>query len=183
MKFLVARTIVERQVKDLINPLIEELGFELIRVKYIDSKRPTLQIMLDKEDKGIEITECAKISTTISVLLDVNDPIKNEYDLEVSSPGINRPLTRKKDFKTWEGFDVKIKTNEIIEDRKNFKGILRGIEKNEILLELDEGTIGLSFDWIDEANLSISVEQILKDAKHEKTPALSENEFDEIEID
>jgi ribosome maturation factor RimP len=113
----------------------------------------------------------------------VSDPIKNEYNLEVSSPGINRPLTRRKDFDTWEGYDVKIKTNELIEQRKNFKGILRGISKNEILLEVIEGTIGLNFDWIDEASLSISIEKILKESKLEKTHSLNENEFDKIEID
>ena len=183
MEHLIAKTTIDRQVKDLITLPIEELGFEIVRVKYIDDKRPTLQIMLDKGDNGIEIAECAKLSTTISTLLDVNDPIKNEYDLEVSSPGINRPLTRKKDFDTWEGYDVKIKTNELIEQRKNFKGVLRGIRNNEILLEVIEGTIGLSFDWIDEANLSISVEKILKDSKLEKNNTLSEIEFDKIEID
>ena len=183
MEYLVAKTIIDRQIKDLITPSIEGLGFNIVRVKYIDGKRPTLQIMLDKGDIGIEIAECAKVSTTISALLDVNDPIKNEYNLEVSSPGINRPLTRKKDFNTWEGYEVKIKTNEIIENRKNFKGILRGTRKSEILLEMVEGTIGLSFDWVEDANLSISVEKILKDSKGEKTQALNELEFDKIEID
>ena len=183
MEYLVARTLIDKQIKNLIAPSIEELGFEIIRVKYIDDKQPTLQIMLDKGDNGIEIAECAKISTIISALLDVDDPIKNEYNLEVSSPGINRPLTRKKDFKTWEGYDIKIKTNELIEQRKNFKGVLRGFREGEVLLEMVEGTIGLNFDWITEAYLSISVEKILKDSKYEKTDALSELEFDKIEID
>ena len=183
MEYLVARTLIDKQIKNLIAPSIEELGFEIIRVKYIDDKQPTLQIMLDKGDNGIEIAECAKISTIISALLDVDDPIKNEYNLEVSSPGINRPLTRKKDFKTWEGYDIKIKTNELIEQRKNFKGVLRGFREGEILLEMVEGTIGLNFDWITEAYLSISVEKILKDSKYEKTDELSELEFDKIEID
>jgi ribosome maturation factor RimP len=183
MEYLVAKTIIEKKVCEIVGPMIADLGFDLIRVKYIDGKRNTLQIMLDKGDDGIEISECAKISTTISALLDVNDPIKNEYDLEVSSPGINRPLTRKKDFQTWSGFYVKVKTNETIEKRKNFKGILRGVEENEILIEVDEGTIGLDFDWIDEANLSISMERLLKDAKYEKIRTVSENEFDKIEID
>jgi ribosome maturation factor RimP len=183
MEYLIARTVMEQQIKDLIEPSIDSLGFEIVRVKYIDGKMPILQIMLDKEYKGIEIAECAKISTTISALLDMNDPIKNEYNLEVSSPGINRPLTRKKDFEIWEGYDVKIKTNEIIEQRKNFRGMLRGVINNEILLEMIEGTIGLSFDWIDEANLSISIEKILKDSRYEKKSDLNELEFDNVEID
>jgi ribosome maturation factor RimP len=183
MEHLIARTVIDRQIRDLITPPVEELGFEIVRVRYVDGKNPTLQIMLDKENNGIEIAECAKLSITISTLIDVSDPIKNEYNLEVSSPGINRPLTRRKDFDTWEGYDVKIKTNELIEQRKNFKGVLRGISKNEILLEVIEGIIGLNFDWIDEASLSISIEKILKESKVEKTHSLNENEFDKIEID
>jgi len=183
MEHLIARTVIDQQIRDLITPPVEELGFEIVRVRYVDGKKPTLQIMLDKGNNGIEIAECAKLSTTISTLIDVSDPIKNEYNLEVSSPGINRPLTRRKDFDTWEGYDVKIKTNELIEQRKNFKGILRGISKNEILLEVIEGTIGLNFDWIDEASLSISIEKILKESKLEKTHSLNENEFDRIVID
>ena len=183
MEHLIARTVIDRQIRNLITPTVEELGFEIVRVQYVDGKKPTLQIMLDKENNGIEIAECAKLSITISTLIDVSDPIKNEYNLEVSSPGINRPLTRRKDFDTWEGYDVKIKTNELIEQRKNFKGVLRGISKNEILLEVIEGIIGLNFDWIDEASLSISIEKILKESKLDKTHSLNENEFDKIEID
>jgi ribosome maturation factor RimP len=183
MDHLVAKTLIEKQIKDIVSPSVEKLGFEIVRVKYIDKEKPILQIMLDKDNCGIEIAECAKVSTTISALLDIEDPINNEYDLEVSSPGINRPLTRKKDFTTWEGYDVRVKTTEIIDQRKNFKGVLRGIFKNEVLLEMTEGTIGLSCDWLDEAFLSISVEKILKDSKYEKTSALNENEFDKIEID
>jgi ribosome maturation factor RimP len=183
MKNLVAKTLIDQKIKDLIDPTIKDLGFQVVRVQYTDIKKATLQIMLDNKNRDIEIAECAKISTTISAILDVNDPIKNEYDLEISSPGINRPLTRKKDFETWEGYDVKIKTNEIIEHRKNFKGILRGVKGDEILLEITEGTIGLNFDWVDEASLSISIDQVLKDSKYEKTHALSELEFDKLEID
>ena len=125
--------------------------------------------MLDKDNKGIEIAECATVSTTISAILDVNDPIENEYNLEVSSPGINRPLTRRKDFKVWEGYGVKVKTSEIIDHRKNFKGILRGVKNDEVLLEITEGTIGLEFDWVEEAYLSVSVDEILKNSKFIKT--------------
>lgn len=183
MDHLIAKILIEKQIKDIVSPSVEKLGFEIVRVKYIDKEKPILQIMLDRDSIGVEIAECAKVSTIISALLDVEDPIKNEYDLEVSSPGINRPLTRKKDFTTWEGYDVRIKTTEIIDQRKNFKGVLRGILKNEVLLEMTEGTIGLSCDWLDEAFLSISVEKILKDSKYEKTSDLNENEFDKIEID
>ncbi len=165
MKNLIASTPISKQVQELITPTIEQLGYELIRIKYFDKEKATLQIMLDRDNRGIEIEECAKISTTVSAILDVNDPIKNEYNLEISSPGINRPLTRKKDFDIWEGHSAKIKTKETIDKNKNFKGILRGTKNNEILLEIEEGVIGLNFDWIETAQLSISIEKLLKDSK------------------
>ena len=169
MDHLVANTLIDNKIKTLVLPTIEQLGFELVRIRYFDKDKATLQIMLDKDNKGIEIAECATVSTTISAILDVNDPIENEYNLEVSSPGINRPLTRRKDFKVWEGYGVKIKTSEIIDHRKNFKGILRGVKNDEVLLEITEGTIGLEFDWVEEAYLSVSVDEILKNSKFIKT--------------
>ena len=108
MDHLIANTPIDNKIKTLVLPTIEQLGFELVRIRYLDNDKATLQIMLDKDNKGIEIAECATISTTISAILDVNDPIANEYNLEVSSPGINRPLTRRKDFKVWKGYGVKI---------------------------------------------------------------------------
>ena len=165
MNHLIANTAISKKIKPLVLPTVEKLGFELIRIKYFERDRATLQIMLDKDNRGIEINECAMISTTISAILDVDDPIENEYDLEISSPGINRPLTREKDFDIWEGYDIKIKTTEVIDNRKNFKGVLRGIKNNEILLEVFEGIIGLNVDWIEEAHLSISIEKLLKTSK------------------
>ena len=127
-----------------------------------DKDKATLQIMLDKNNNGIQIDDCARLSTTISTILDVDDPIDTDYNLEISSPGINRPLTRKKDFQHWKGHTTTIKTLEKIDQRINFKGILRGVSKNEILIELVEGTIGLDFDWIEEARLSIALDNLFK---------------------
>lgn len=183
MENLIANTIIGQKIRMLVAPAIEQLGFEIVRIKYIDKKKPILQIMLDKDNKGIEIADCAVISTNVSAILDVNDPINNEYDLEISSPGINRPLTRRKDFNIWEGYDVKVKTLEIIDQRRNFRGVLRGVKNDEVLIEMVEGTVGLSFDWIDEAHISISVDKLLKNSKFDKTQPFSEREFDNIEID
>ena len=183
MENLIAKTIIGQKIRMLVAPAIEQLGFEIVRIKYIDKKKPILQIMLDKDNKGIEIADCAVIPTNVSAILDVNDPINNEYDLEISSPGINRPLTRRKDFNIWEGYDVKVKTLEIIDQRRNFRGVLRGVKNDEVLIEMVEGTVGLSFDWIDEAHISISVDKLLKNSKFDKTQPFSEREFDNIEID
>ena len=113
MEHLIADTAINKKIRTLVLPTIKQLGFELVRIKYIDKEKATLQIMIDKDNKGVQINECAEISTNISAILDVNDPISNEYNLEISSPGINRPLTRKKDFNAWKGYNIKIKTTEI----------------------------------------------------------------------
>ena len=163
MERLIAKTKIDKRIKSLISPTIEQMGFEIVRVKYDDKDKATLQIMLDKNNNGIQIAECARLSTTISTILDVDDPIDRDYNLEISSPGINRPLTRKKDFEIWKGHITTIKTLEKIDQRNNFKGILIGVSKNEILLELVEGTIGLDFDWIEEARLSVALDNLFKD--------------------
>lgn len=164
MERLIAKTKIDKRIKSLISPVIEQMEFELIRVKYDDKAKATLQIMLDRRNNGLQIDECARLSTTISTILDVDDPIDRDYNLEISSPGINRPLTRKKDFEIWKGHIAKIKTVEKIDQRNNFKGVLRGVIKNEILLELVEGTIGLDFDWIEEAHLSVALDGLFKDS-------------------
>ena len=180
MERLIAKTEIDKKIKVLILPTIEQMGFELIRVKYNDGEKASLQIMLDKINTGIQIDECASMSATISTILDVDDTIDTKYNLEISSPGINRPLTRKKDFELWEGHITVIKTTETIDQRKKFKGILRGIKNNEILLEIVEGTIGLSFDWIEEAYLLTSFDNLFKNPstrniKSSKKPKLEIN--------
>ena len=96
----------------------------------------------------INVDECAELSTAISALLDVEDPIIDAYSLEVSSPGIDRPLTRIKDFEEFEGYDARLETVELIDGRKRFKGTLAGINGSEILINVDEGTIGLELNGL-----------------------------------
>ena len=114
-------------------------------------------------------------------MLDVEDPIDGEYSLEVSSPGIDRPLTRMKDFETWEGYDVKLQTAELISGRKNFKGTLRGVEDGEVLIEISEGTIGLPFDWLTEAKLVLTDALIAETLKGRKAQGFDPGAFDDIE--
>jgi ribosome maturation factor RimP len=116
------------------------MGFELVRVRLMGGQTPTLQIMAERPDGGIEVDDCAEISTAVSAVLDVEDPITDAYTLEVSSPGIDRPLTRLKDFDTYEGYEAKLETAELIDGRKRFKGVLAGVEGDEVLINVDEGT-------------------------------------------
>ena len=102
---LIAKAAIDRRMAEIITPVIEDMGFELVRVRLMSGKETTLQIMADRPDGGIEVDELALISQAVGATLDVEDPIIEEYTLEVSSPGIDRPLTRLKDF---DMFEVKI---------------------------------------------------------------------------
>ena len=182
MSDLVVKASMDRRLAEIITPVIEDMGFELVRVRLMGGKTATLQIMAERPAGGIEVDNCAEISTAVSATLDVEDPIEDQYTLEVSSPGIDRPLTRLKDFDQWEGYVAKIETSELIDGRKRFKGVLAGTEGDEVLIEIDEGTIGLKFDWLSDAKLVLTDELIRDVLKARKDAgAIDETQFDEVE--
>jgi len=184
MSDLIAKTAIDRRLAEIIIPAIEGLGFELVRVRLMGGNTKTLQIMADRPDGGIDVDDCGKISTAVSAVLDVEDPVEDAYHLEVSSPGIDRPLTRLKDFDLWADYEARIETSEMIEGRKRFKGMLRGTEGDEVLIEIDEGTIGLKFDWLADAKLVLTDELIAEMLRQRKaTPVVDETAFDDIEED
>lgn len=152
---LIASKPIEKKIADIISEPLLYINLELIKVNYVSKKFNLLQIFIDNKEKKIEISDCEKASNSISTILDVEDIIKNEYRLEISSPGINRPLTRLKDFEYWQGNKIKIKTSEIIEKKNSFSGILRGLEDNEILIEIKDNVLGINLNWILEVNLDI----------------------------
>lgn len=189
MSDLIAKTTIDQRLAEIVTPVIEDLGFELVRLRLMAGKTRTLQIMADRPDGGIEVSDCAEISTAVSAILDVEDPLEDQYTLEVSSPGIDRPLTRLKDFDAWNGYEARIETTELIDGRRRFRGILAGIEGDEVLLEIEEGgeavTIGLQFDWLSDAKLVLTDELIAEVLRARKTKELEagSDEFDETEID
>ena len=181
---LIAKAAIDRRLAGIIIPVIEDLGFELVRVRLMGGKYHTLQIMVDRPEGGIEVEDCATVSTAVSATLDVEDPLSDAYTLEVSSPGIDRPLTRLKDFEMFEGYEARIETNDLIDGRKRFKGVLAGVEGNEVLINLDEGTIGLQFDWLADAKL-ILTDDLIRDMLRARKAAgtIKETDFDEIQTD
>jgi ribosome maturation factor RimP len=183
MSDLIANAAIDRRLAGIVQPLIEGLGYELVRLRLMSGKQAILQVMAEKPEGGIEVDDCARISGAISAVLDVEDPIDGEYTLEVSSPGIDRPLTRLKDFDTWNGHEAKIETAELIDGRKRFKGPLRGTENDEVLIEITEGTIGLKFDWLVDAKLVLTDELIAEMLKARKDAGFDEGDFDEIETE
>ena len=184
MTDLIAKTAIDRRLAEIVTPVIEGMGFELVRIRLMGGKTKTLQIMADRPDGGIVVADCAKISTAVSAALDVEDPIEDAYNLEVSSPGIDRPLTRLKDFDMWEGYEARLETTDLIDGRRRFKGILAGTEGNEVLINLDEGTVGLQFDWLSDAKLVLTDELITEMLRQRKAAGtIDETEFDEIETE
>ncbi|MGY3438585.1 MULTISPECIES: ribosome maturation factor RimP [unclassified Marinovum] len=187
---LIAKAAIDRRLAEILGPVIEDMGFELVRIRLMSGKTQTLQIMAERPTGGIEVDECAAISNAVSATLDVEDPILDTYTLEVSSPGIDRPLTRLKDFDTYEGYEAKIETTELIDGRRRFKGMLAGIEGNEVLINVDgEGeaentvTLGLNFDWLSDAKLVLTDELIREMLRQRKAAGVDETQFDEIETE
>ena len=183
---LIAKAAIDRRMAEIITPVIEDMGFELVRVRLMGGETATLQIMAQKPDGSSEVDDCAAISTAVSATLDVEDPIVDAYNLEVSSPGIDRPLTRLKDFDTWDGYEVKLETTEMIDGRRRFKGPIRGTEGGEALIEIEVNgeaqTIGLEFDWISDAKLVLT-DELIRDVLRARKDAgaVNEKDFDEIE--
>ncbi|MBM3643104.1 MAG: ribosome maturation factor RimP [Alphaproteobacteria bacterium] len=131
-------TEIERRIESIIDPTVQGMGFELVRVAM--GGRGTLQIMVERADgTAMDVEDCATLSRALSAVLDVEDPIATAYTLEVSSPGIDRPLTRPKDFTRWTGHLARLETREPVDGRRRFKGTLLGLEGDAVRLRLDDG--------------------------------------------
>ncbi|MEM5476585.1 ribosome maturation factor RimP [Pacificibacter sp. AS14] len=189
MSELIAKTSIDRRLAEIVGPVIEGMGFELVRIRLMSStKSKTLQIMAERPTGGIEVDECAQISTAVSAVLDVEDPIEDEFTLEVSSPGIDRPLTRLKDFETFEGYEARIETDEMFDGRRRFKGELAGVEEDDVLINIIEHgetiTIGLKFDWLSDAKLILTDDLIAEMLRQRKASgAIDETQFDDVETE
>lgn len=185
MSDLIAKTAMDRRLAAIVRPVVESMGFELVRLRLQGGRTATLQVMAERPEGGIEVEDCARISTDLSAVLDVEDPIDGEYVLEVGSPGIDRPLTRLKDFDTWEGYDAKLETEEPVDGQKRFRGIVAGTEGDEVLLQIDRGgeaaTIGLTFDLLADAKLILTDELVRETLRARKDAGqIDETRFDEV---
>jgi ribosome maturation factor RimP len=152
-----AKTAEDRLLLELLDPVAESIGLDIVRIRLMGGTlRRRLQIMAERpSDHDISVAECARLSRAVGEVLDAADPIAGEYLLEVSSPGIDRPLTRLIDFELSEGLEARIETDRMVEGRKRFKGILAGVEGEDILVDLDgeEDTAVIPFEWLAEAKL------------------------------
>lgn len=141
------------ELQSLFQPAVEALGCQLWGIEYnAQGKYSMLRVYIDKAE-GIDVEDCANVSRQIGSILDVEDPITGEYTLEVSSPGVERPLFTPEQYEQYKGHEARILLKVKFEDRRNFSGILNGVENNEILLVAGEDQYSLPFELIDKANL------------------------------
>lgn len=147
-------------LNSLLEPAINNMGYEVVRIMTIGVQNPTLQIMIEPKDHSqLSVDDCAKVSKTISALLDEKDPIAGEYTLEVSSPGIDRPLTKPEHFARFVGYEAKIETSEAVDNRKRFKGIIKSLENgNVVAIEMENVIYQIPFDNISKAKLVLNDE-------------------------
>ena len=145
-----------RRVADLVAPALEGLGYDLVRVRF-GGGTPVLQIMVERQDRsGMTVDQCAEASRTLSALLDVEDPIPQAYSLEVSSPGIDRPLTRPGDFERFAGFEARIELEDDIAGQRRFRGRLEGLDGASLRLQTERGKTELPLDAVKSAKLLIT---------------------------
>lgn len=166
---LVAQSPLEAEIAAHICAPAQAMGYEIVRVRVSGHRGGTLQIMAERPDGTMNVAGCEELSRAVSALLDIEDPLRDEYVLEVSSPGIDRPLTRAKDFSAWAGFDARIDLRRPKEGRKRFRGCLKESKGDLVALETAEGrgaeTVVLDFKDITDAKLIMSealIEESLK---------------------
>ena len=147
-------------LQDLIEPVVTKAGYELVRVMTIGQANPTLQVMIDTIGGKTPLTvdDCAKVSRLLSDVLDEKDPIKDKYSLEVSSPGLDRPLTKLEHFMRYQGYEVKVETEEKVENRKRFKGKIAKVAGDNIVIATEEDEYTIPFAAINKAKLVITDE-------------------------
>src|SRR5215204_3034088 len=125
---LITETGVAARVATVAAPVIRDLGFRLVRVKVSAQNGCTVQIMAEREDGTMSVEDCEAVSRALSPVLDLEDPVERAYNLEISSPGIDRPLVRKQDFERWSGYEAKIEMAVPVAGRKRFRGVIRGVD-------------------------------------------------------
>ncbi|NKB55345.1 MAG: ribosome maturation factor RimP [Alphaproteobacteria bacterium] len=148
-----------KRVETIITPTLNEMGFDVVRVHLSGAQRQTLQIMAERQDNAdMTVEHCAAISRAISALMEVEDPIKGSYTLEVSSPGLDRPLTRPKDFQRFAGLEARVELSRPIEGRKRFRGLIVGLSDDIVQLNMEGQAVDIPFADIDRAKLIMTDE-------------------------
>ena len=182
---IIIETGLDRRIAEIIEPVLVALGFKLVRTRLMNQNGLTLQVMAERNDGTMTVADCEEISMAISPVLDVEDPVDKAYHLEVSSPGIDRPMVRKSDFERWNGHIVKCETSILIENRKRFRGKITEVDGEGFTLERDQVAYGeeprvkIPFNALSEAKLVLT-DDLIRDAlradKLAKAQAANQND-------
>ncbi|ATN32404.1 ribosome maturation factor RimP [Rhizobium sp. ACO-34A] len=185
---IITETGLDRRIAEIIEPVLVAMGFKLVRVRLMNQNGLTLQVMAEKNDGTMTVEDCEEVSMAISPALDVEDPVDKAYHLEVSSPGIDRPMVRKSDFERWIGHLLKCETSILIDNRKRFRGKITEVSAEGFTIERDQVAYGeqplvtVPFTALAEAKL-ILTDDLIRDAlradKLAKAEAANQNENEE----
>ncbi|MCO6176978.1 ribosome maturation factor RimP [Ciceribacter sp. RN22] len=188
---IVTETGLDRRIAEIIEPVAVAMGFKLVRVRLLNQNGLTLQIMAERNDGTMTVEDCEKLSMAVSPVLDVEDPVDKAYHLEVSSPGIDRPMVRKSDFERWQGHLVKCETSILVDNRKRFRGKITAVDGDGFTIERDQIAYGeeprvtIPFTALAEAKLILTddlIRDALKADKAARAQAANQND-DETPID
>ena len=178
------KTAEDGKLLELLDPVVEAAGYEIVRLRLMGGEHARrLQIMAETPSGDMNVEDCAILSRAMAEILDAADPITGEYTLEVSSPGVDRPLTRLKDFVTFEGHEARLELDRVAEGRKRFKGVLAGIEDDNVAINLEgetEETALVPFAWIIDAKLMLT-DALMKRGADERAARLADNNEDSPE--
>jgi len=166
-------------IAELSEPVLESLGFRLVQARILSGQGTIVEIMAERPDGSMTIDDCRTVSLALSPVLDVHDPISGAYRLQISSPGIDRPLVRPSDFDQWSGFEARIELKEMIDGRRRFRGVIEGFDEGEVRIEVDLGKehgvklLGLPIGLIDEAKLVLT-DELVRESLRRTKQALAE---------
>ena len=155
----------QQTLTELVRPLVEDLGYEFVGIEYVPGRNAVLRVYIDKPAPGVDLDDCEFVSGELAALLDVEDPIRGHYNLEISSPGVARPLFTEEQFERFIGATVKIRLERMIDGRRKLKGRLLAVESGEVEVEVDGEPRRYRFDDIARANLVPDYQQLLADSK------------------
>jgi ribosome maturation factor RimP len=173
------KTTEDLNLLNLLDPVAEASGFEIVRLRLMGGDQSRrLQIMAERSDGTMLVEDCGALARAISQVMDAADPISGHYTLEVSSPGIDRPLTRLKDFEIWEGCEARLELDRVAEGRKRFKGELAGIDGDHVAINLEgeEATALLPFAWLIDAKLVLNDDLLKRGAEERASRLQAENQ-------
>ena len=189
---LIVETGLELRVAEIIEPVLTSMDFRLVRVRMLNQNGATLQIMAERNDGTMDVEGCEAVSMAISPVLDVEDPIDREYHLEVSSPGIDRPMVRKSDFERWNGHIVKCETSILVDNRKRFRGKITDVTSEGFTIDRDKVADGetqhllIPFTALSEGKLVLT-DELIRDAlradKAAKQQAANQNDETDEDTD